>query len=107
MIAALRGPLSVSLIQVATQLVRGHIVVEIPGRSSLDMPDLVPDELTLPEPRPLADYISAPCRHECSVIHQVKQATQASRVLSKLIPVKHSLMRARAEQCGLDSSHCH
>ena len=69
--AALRNSLSEEEALVATLLVRGHIFVEIPGRSSPGALDPSPEALTLPEPRPMGDYISAPCKHECNIIRQV------------------------------------
>jgi DnaJ-domain-containing protein 1 len=38
-ISTLREPLFVEEVMVATQLVRGHITVEVPDKHSSDMPD--------------------------------------------------------------------
>ncbi len=53
----------------ATQLVRGHSVVEVPG-SWNKVRDPAPDPIVLPEPRSLADYVFAPCKHECSLLRK-------------------------------------
>jgi hypothetical protein len=49
---------------VAIQLVRGHKLVEVLGRSSPGALDPSPEALILPEPRSMGGYISAPCKHE-------------------------------------------
>ncbi len=43
----------------ATELVRGHTVVEIPGSAEASSITL-PDPIVLQQPRSLADFISAP-----------------------------------------------
>jgi hypothetical protein len=62
--------------------------------------------VTLPEPRQLSDFITAPCRHECNIIKQARHAKKAQRVLSTLNPVQQALLRATAGQCGMDSASC-
>ncbi len=56
------------------------------------------EAMTLPEPRLLlVDYITPPCKHECSIIKHVRHAKYACRVLKGIKapnPVKHALMRA-------------
>ena len=61
----------------ATYLVRGTKTVEVSGRFDPDIPDSTPEPMTLPEPRLLSDYITAPCRHEYIIIKQVRHAKKA------------------------------
>ncbi len=82
--AILREPLSAEETEGATDLVRGTRTVEVPGRFDPDKQDSVPEPITLPEPRLVSDYITAPCRHECGIIKQVRHAKKAHRVLSAL-----------------------
>ena len=65
------------------------------------------ETVTLPEPRTLGDYVTAPCKHECGILKQIRHAKQAHRLLSSLNPTRQSLLRATAGKCGLDSAHCH
>ena len=69
--------------------------------------DPSPEILTLPEPSHMEDYIAATCKDECNIIRQVRRAKQGCVVLKAHNPVKQTLMRAIACQCGLDSSQCH
>jgi hypothetical protein len=71
----------------ATQLVRGHAVVEIPGRWSREG-DPAPEPIVIPEPRSLAGYASAPCKLEVSTLKQIRHAKQAYSVFSTLDSVK-------------------
>jgi hypothetical protein len=80
-------------------------VVEVSGLWSRD-DDNPPDSISLPEPRPLSDYPSAPCKHECSLIKQARHVKQALEVFEAMDPVNQALMRATAGQCGLDSAQC-
>ncbi len=89
----------------ATQLVRGHNVVEVLGHGNKGR-DSAPDPIVLPEPRALADYVSAPCKHECSLLRQSRVVKHAFKVHSSLGPVKQSLMLASAGQGGRDNAHC-
>ena len=77
----LREPLSEAEIQTAKELVRGSRVVEVPRAYNPEVPDPVLEPLTLPEPRMLNDYNSAPCKHECIIIKQLRHAKQALRLL--------------------------
>jgi hypothetical protein len=79
---------------VATQLVRGHILVEVLGSAGVLDPE--PEPLTLPEPRPIGDYITTPCKHECNVLRQRRYAKQACGVLNAHNPPKQALIRATA-----------
>jgi hypothetical protein len=89
----------------ATQLVRGHGVVEIPGKWSRQC-DPPPEPIVIPEPRSLADYALAPCKLEVIILKQIRHAKQAYNVFSSINEVKQSLMRAAAGQCGVDTTHC-
>jgi hypothetical protein len=80
-------------------------VVEIPGKYTGAAVQL-PDPIVLPEPRSLADYALAPCKHECNILKQRRHVGQAHKLLERMDPLKQALMRASACQCGLDSAHC-
>jgi len=103
---ALREPLSVEETEVATDMIRGARTVEVPGRFDPENQDPAPEPMTLPEPRLMSGYITAPCRHECSIIKQVSHAKQAHGIITALNPVKQSLLRATAGQCGMDTAYC-
>ena len=103
----MREPLSDVETDAATELVRGSIFVEVPGVYNPEKPDPTPKPLTNPELRTLSDYITSPCKHECNIFKQIRHAKQAHRVLSALNPIKQTLLRATAGECGLDSAHCH
>ena len=92
--ATLRVPLSEEDSLATIQLVRGHKLVEVIGRSGALDP--APEALTLPEPRPIGDYITIPYKHKCNIIKQVRHAKQACMVLKAHNPVKQALMRAIA-----------
>ncbi len=68
---------SAAKLTLATELVRGHNVVEIPGSANASRVTL-PDPIVLPQPRSLADFVSAPCKHECSLLRQSRMAKQAA-----------------------------
>ena len=89
----------------ATNLIRGHRVVETPGQREKG-PSLPPDSIILLPPRSLEDYVSAPCKHECNLIREARHARKAWGVFSSLDPARKALMRATAGQCGRDSAHC-
>jgi len=80
-------------------------LVEVPGFYNLEKLDPAPEPITLPEPRLISDYITAPCKHECSVMKQIRHAKQALKVFSALNPIKKTLLRAIDGQCGLDSAY--
>ena len=73
-IEALREPLSEEETAGGTALIRGTRTVEVPGRFDPEKQDPVPEPITLPKPRLVSDFITAPCRHECSIIKQVRHA---------------------------------
>jgi hypothetical protein len=102
----LREPLTAEEAAGATDLVKGTRIVEVPGRFDQDKPDPAPEPITLPEPRLVSDFVTATCRHECSILKQVRHAKKAHRVLSALNPVKQALLRATAGQCGMDTARC-
>jgi hypothetical protein len=104
---AMREPLSEEETEVASELVRGSRTVEVPGSYNREKPDSIPEPITLLETRLLSDYITAPCKHECSVTKQVRHANQAHTIISALDPIKQPLLRATARHFGLDSSYRH
>ena len=63
--------------------------------------------MTLLEPRQMSDYITVPCKHECNVMKQIRNAKHALIVFFALNPIKQTLLRATTGQCGLDSAYCH
>ena len=83
-ISARKQPLFVEVIMVATYLVRGHIIVEVPGRYASDKLNSAPEEITLPEPRLLESFFTSPCKHECSIIKQMRSGKQTFEVLNAL-----------------------
>ncbi len=66
--AELREPLSEAEIKTTTELVRGSKAVEVPSAYDPEKPDFVLEPVTLPEPRLLRDYTTAPCKHDCGII---------------------------------------
>ncbi len=63
----------------ATELAKGHNVVEIPG-STTAYGVTLPDHIVLPQPRSLVDFVSALCKHECNILRQSRMAKQAANV---------------------------
>jgi len=103
----LREPVSEAKSRTITELVRGRRLVEVPGAYDPEKPDFALEFVTLPKPRLLSYYTTAPCMHECDIIKQIRHANQTHILLSTLNPIKQSLLRATAGHCGLDSAHCH
>jgi len=103
----LRNPLSEDKSTTATELVKGGRLVGVSGAYDPERPKFALEPITLPEPRLLTDYTTAPCKHECGIYKQIRHAKQANRLLTTLNPTKQALLRATASQCGLDSAHCH
>jgi hypothetical protein len=60
--------------EVAIDLVRWSKTVEVPGKYDPETQNSAPEPMTLPEPRLLSEYITAPCKHECIIIKQVIHA---------------------------------
>ena len=89
----------------ASQLVKGHAVVEVLGFWSRKGDNPL-DSISLPELRPLSDYPLAPCKHECSLIKQARHVRQALEVFEATNPVKQAMMWASTCHCGIDSAHC-
>ena len=104
---ALRAPMSEVETALATELVRGSRLVEVPGSYNPEKPDPTPEPITLPEPRLMSVYIIAPCKHECSVMKQIRHAKHARRGIVAINPIKQTLLRAKTGKCGLDSAYCH
>jgi hypothetical protein len=104
MMDALRVPLSKAETTLATELMRGSRLVEVPGSYNQEKPDPTPEPITLHEARlMLIDNITAPCKHECNVMKQIRHAKKALKIFSTLNPIKQTLLRATTRQCGLDS----
>jgi hypothetical protein len=102
----MREPLTDAETDAPTKLVSGSRFVEVPGVYNPEKPDPTPEPITLPEPLTLSAYITTPCKHECNIFKQIRHAKHAHRVHSALNPIKQTLLRATAGQCGLDSTHC-
>jgi hypothetical protein len=88
----------------ASQLVKGHMLVEVPGLE--DRAQTAPEPMRPPHPRGMIDYITAPCNRECVIFKQRRHIKQAHRVLLSLDPVRGARMKASAGHCRLDSSFC-
>ena len=99
--------MSEAQIKTATELVRGSRVVEVLGAYNPEISDLVLEPMTLPEPRLLSDYTTAPCKHECISIKELRHAKQAHRLIVIINPDKQTHLPVTAGQCGMDSAHCH
>ena len=92
----LREPLTEEESNTATELIKGIILVETPGAYDPGRPDAIPEPVTLPGPRSLGDYVTAPCKHECGILKHIRHAKQVHRLLSTLNPTKQSRLRATA-----------
>ena len=79
-------------------------MVEIPGRRITSV-DIAPDKITLPKTGSVEDYVIAPCKHECSLLCQSREAKQAYAIFLSLNHVKRALMRATTGHCGRDLGH--
>ena len=55
------GPSLGGGVKTATEMVKGSRLVEGPGAYDPERPDPAPEPVTLPEPRLLNDYTTAPC----------------------------------------------
>jgi len=86
----------------ASQLVKGHMQVEVPGVNGRVL--MAPESIRPPDPRGLADFINAPCNTECVILKQRRHIQQAHIVLSALDPMRNALMRVSVGKFGLDSS---
>ncbi len=56
-------------LNLATQLVRGHSRVEVPGKWN-SHGDAAFDAIILPEPTTLVDFVTAPCKQDMSLMWQ-------------------------------------
>jgi hypothetical protein len=63
----------------ATQLIRGHSIVEVPGKWNR-LGDAASAPIVLPETRTLLDFVTAPCKQEVSLMRRTRQARQASNL---------------------------
>ena len=89
----------------ASQLIKGHYVVEVPRKWNR-LGDATLDSIVLPEARTLSDFVTAPCKHEVGLMEQIRKAKQASALYNDMDPVRQTLLRANAGQCGRDTAHC-
>ena len=64
-------------LNLATQLIRGHSIVEVLGKWNMKG-DSTPDSIVLLEPRTLTYFVTAPCKQEVSLLKQTRQVRQAS-----------------------------
>ncbi len=63
------SPPTVEELTLATELVRDHSRVEVPGKWNRNG-DFPSEAIVLPEPRSKADFVIAPCKHEVSLMRQ-------------------------------------
>ena len=87
----------------ATSLIYGDRVVEIPGKDTRAAPQ-GPEQLVLPEIRQLEEYLDAQCKGEISTLRQSRHVRQASEVFEKYDRIRQALMHGRAGQAGLDTA---
>ena len=92
-------------LSLATQLIKGHSIVEVPGKWNITGYS-APTSILLPETMTLTDVITAPCTQEVSLMKQTRLARQASSLFKNMDHVRQTLLRANAGQCGRDSAHC-
>ena len=88
-------------LKIATKLVKGYRIMEVPGKKD-QATATAPKPLRPPDPRVLQDYITSPCKHECAIIKHRRHIKQAHKVLSSMHPVRSAVMRACAGQCCLE-----
>ena len=88
----------------ASQLVKVQRLVKVPGLE--DRTPTTHEPMRPPDPRGMADHLTAPCKHKCAIFKQRRHMRQAHRVLVSLDPVRSALMRASSGQFGLGSSCC-
>jgi hypothetical protein len=96
---------TVEELNLTTPLVRGHIVLEVLGIWNTER-DTPPSPFVLPQPRSLADYVLASCKHECSLRRHTRMAKQAHCIFSSLWPVEHASIRATYGLSGRDNAYC-
>ena len=74
-------------LNLASQLIKGHSVVEVPGKWNRAK-DAAPENIILPETRLLTDFITSPCKHEISLMKQTRHVRQTSILFNKMDPVR-------------------
>ena len=87
----------------ATSLIHGDRVVEIPGKDTRTAPQK-PEQLVLLELRPLEEYLNAQCKGEISTLTQSRHVRQATEVFEMNDKIRQALMHARAGQAGMDTA---
>ncbi len=85
------SPLTDDELSLATQLERGHSIVEVPGKWNRHG-DTTPDPIVLLDPRTLADLVTAPCKQEVSLMRQTRHARQAFTLFYRIEPGRQTLM---------------
>jgi hypothetical protein len=88
----------------ATSLTLGERLVEVPGRFVNLETHTKPEPIVLPDLRVPADYVTAPCKHECAIMKQARHVRQAYQVWTDNIVTQRALMLSRSRQCGLDTA---
>jgi hypothetical protein len=99
------SPLSNDELTMASQLIKGHSVVEVPGKWKRTA-DTAPEDIVLPETRLLTDFITCPCKQEVGLMKQTRHVRPAFNIFNKMDPVRQTLMRATAGQYGRHNAHC-
>jgi hypothetical protein len=87
----------------ATHLIRGNSVVEVLGKWIITR-DSAP--IVLPETKTIADFNTAPCKQEVSLMKETRQARHASDLFKYMDPSRQTLLRDNFGQCGRDCAHC-
>jgi len=94
------SPLSSDESNLATQLIKGYSVVEVPGKWNRNI-DLALENVVLPKPRLLIDFVTVPCKQEVGLMKQTRHVRQASSLVKKMNLARQTLMRATAGQSVL------
>jgi len=102
---ALVEDISATELDTTTRLVRGHCLVEVPGKDD-HLTTSILEVLRPPDPTGLPDYVTSPFKHGCAILKQCRHIKKAHRVLSNMDPVRGALMRASAGQCDMDYVGC-
>ena len=89
----------------ASQLIRGHSVVEVPGKWNR-LENATTDAIVLPESRSLTDFVTTPCKHEVGLMKQIRQAKQTFVLYNILDPGRQTILIANVGQCERDTAHC-
>ncbi len=67
---------------------------------------MAPDTIVLPELRTVTNFMTAPCKQEVSLMRKTRHARQVSNLFKEMDPVRQTLMRVTAGQCGRDTAQC-